>query len=71
MEVSMLEESEWVRLPGLFRWDEICDVFASEATPDREWHFIVKLANEPDGPELLYVIHAAQDAAPEQGSEHG
>jgi hypothetical protein len=59
----MLEQSEWVRLPGLFRWDEICDVFATEATPDREWHFVVKLASEPDGPELLYVIHAAPDVA--------
>ena len=65
----MSKERDWVRLPGLFRWDEICDVFASEATPDRDWHFVVKLASAPDGPELLYVIHAAHDAAPAQASE--
>jgi hypothetical protein len=59
----MLEESEWVRLPGLFRWDEICEVFATEATPDHEWHFLVRAASEPDAAERLYVVHAARDVA--------
>jgi hypothetical protein len=58
----MTEESEWVRLPGLFRWDEICEVFAAEAMPDREWHFWVRVAPQPEGPELLYVVHAAREA---------
>jgi len=53
------DEDEWVRLPGLFRWDEVCDVFASEAVPDHEWRFLVQLAppcaqlSEP-----LYVVLA-------------
>ena len=59
----MLEESDWVRLPGLFRWDEICEVFATEATPDHEWHFLVRSATEPDAAERLYVVHAAREAA--------
>ncbi len=59
----MLEESEWVRLPGLFKWEEICEVFATEATPDHEWHFLVRAASEPDAAERLYTVHAARDAA--------
>jgi len=59
----MLEESEWVRLPGLFRWEEICEVFAAEATPDHEWHFFVRAASEPEATERLYVVHAARDVA--------
>ena len=53
------DEAEWVRLPGLFRWDEVCDVFATEAVPDHEWRFLVQLAppcalrSEP-----LYVVLA-------------
>ncbi|HEX4339096.1 MAG TPA: hypothetical protein VH062_24480 [Polyangiaceae bacterium] len=65
----MLEESEWVRLPGLFRWDEICEVFATEATPDREWHFLVHAASAPGAAERLYVVHAAREAAAKLAAE--
>lgn len=62
----MLEQSEWVRLPGLFRWNEICEVFAAEATPDREWHFHVRAAPQPEAPELLYVVHAIRRVTPKR-----
>jgi hypothetical protein len=55
-------QDEWVRLPGLFRWDEVCDVFAMEAVPDHEWRFLVQLA--PPGVtrlEPLYVVHATDN----------
>ena len=65
----MMQESDWVRLPGLFRWDEICEVFAAEATPDREWHFLVRVAPEPEGPELLYVVHAARETPTRRRAE--
>jgi len=55
-------QDEWVRLPGLFRWDEVCDVFAMEAVPDQEWRFLVQLA--PPGVtrlEPLYVVHATNN----------
>jgi hypothetical protein len=53
-------EDEWMRLPGLFRWDEVCDVFAIEAHPDHEWRFFVRLAApSPARAEPLYVVHAA------------
>lgn len=58
-----MEESDWVRLPGLFRWDEICEVFATEATPEHEWHFLVRAAKEQPTEERLYVVHAARDVA--------
>ncbi|HEX3594231.1 MAG TPA: hypothetical protein VHU80_03990 [Polyangiaceae bacterium] len=65
----MLEESEWVRLPGLFRWDEICEVFATEAMPDREWHFLVHAASGSSAAERLYVVHAAREAATKLAAE--
>ena len=52
-------EDEWVRLPGLFRWDEVCDVFATEAVPDHEWRFLVQVAPPmADRSEPLYTVHA-------------
>jgi hypothetical protein len=62
MEVTMLavERTEWVRLPGLFRWREVCAVFADGAGHDDEWRFLVSLqVPERDGSEALYAVHAA------------
>ncbi len=58
-----VDESEWVRLPGLFRWDEVCEVFAVEAGLDRDWRFLVQLAPESSSMDLLYVVHAARAVA--------
>jgi len=53
------DEDEWVRLPGLFRWDEVCDVFATEAVPDHEWRFLVQLAPPcAQRSEPLYIVLA-------------
>ena len=53
------DDYEWVRLPGLFRWDEVCDVFAVEAVPDHEWRFLVQVAqSSTTRSEPLYVVHA-------------
>lgn len=50
---------EWIRLPGLFLWDEVCDLFAEEAGRDDTWRFAVLLdaVGADDAP--LYVVHAA------------
>ena len=56
----MSSEYEWMRLPGLFRWDEVCDVFATEALPDHEWRFHVQLAPPSSTrSDALYVVHAS------------
>jgi len=65
VEVGMSsDEYEWVRLPGLFRWDEVCDVFAVEAVPDHEWRFLVQVAlPSATRSEPLYVVHATNKPA--------
>ena len=63
LEVGMSSvQDDWVRLPGLFRWDEVCDVFAMEAVPEHEWRFLVQLAPpSATGLEPLYVVHATDN----------
>ncbi len=53
------EETEWVRLPGLFRWQEVCEVFAATAGCDDDWRFAVRLAIRQSKTEALYVVFAA------------
>ncbi|HVU03632.1 MAG TPA: hypothetical protein VHE30_17860 [Polyangiaceae bacterium] len=52
------ERDEWVRLPGLFRWEEVSEVFALASGFDDEWQFDVR-AVPSDGEETLYVVRAA------------
>ena len=55
------DETDRVRLPGLFRWEEVCDVFRAESGHDDRWHFEVQAASEHlDGGESLYIVHATQ-----------
>jgi hypothetical protein len=48
---------EWVRLPGLFRWAEVCDV-ARGIQRDDEWCFAVRFVSVGPHAEPLYVVEA-------------
>jgi hypothetical protein len=52
------DQFERVRLPGLFRWQEVCDVFDLEAGHDGEWHFEVRRTSDESAQEALYVVYA-------------
>ncbi len=56
---SMSDSGEWVRLPGLFPWGEVCDLFADEAGHDDAWRFTVVLDSVGADDIALYVVHAA------------
>lgn len=49
---------ELVRLPGLFRWREVCDVFDQESGRDVEWRFEVRRTSGDDVAEALYTVYA-------------
>jgi len=54
------DHPEWIRLPGLFRWKEVCDVFASQAGHDEEWRFSVQqVVAQSESSEPLYAVQAA------------
>jgi hypothetical protein len=58
------DETNRVRLPGLFRWEEVCDVFRVESGHDDQWHFEVQQASEHlGGGESLYIVHATEGRA--------
>lgn len=48
---------EWVRLPGLFRWREVCDV-ARQIQEEDEWCFAVRQVSVGPHSEPLYVVDA-------------
>jgi hypothetical protein len=50
---------EWVRLPGLFRWEEVCDVFARHAGIDDHWRFEVRKVTGPSSSAALFIVYAA------------
>lgn len=49
---------ERIRLPGLFRWAEVCDVFDSESGRNDEWHLEVRLTATGNAGEPLYTVYA-------------
>jgi hypothetical protein len=50
---------DWVLLPGLFSWDEVCALFSADAGRSDGWRFSVRRAS-PDGlPHPLYTVLAA------------
>ena len=54
----MLGYIQWVRLPGLFRWSEVCDVARDIQEEDEEWCFAVRLVSIGPHAEPLYVVDA-------------
>ena len=55
--VSALHGIDWVRLPGLFRWSEVCDL-ARDIQQNDEWCFAVRLVSVGPHAEPLYVVDA-------------
>jgi hypothetical protein len=51
------DDVDWVRLPGLFHWTEVCDL-AREIQQDDEWCFAVRLVSVGPISEPLYVVDA-------------
>jgi hypothetical protein len=49
-------DGERLRLPGLFRWSEVCDVFLGAPGAREEWRFVVKPHSVTADLELLYVV---------------
>jgi len=49
---------EWVRLPGLFSWDEVRALFSSDLCHGEGWRFSARLWSDDPAAEPLYVIHA-------------
>jgi hypothetical protein len=49
---------ERIRLPGLFRWPEVCEVFESESGHDGEWHLEVRHTSNGAADEPLYSVYA-------------
>src|SRR5437773_10462450 len=57
-------QDDWVRLPGLFRWEEVSDVFQADTGYDDQWHFDVRLVSERSHEgETLYTVRAAHGRA--------
>lgn len=52
-----VEESEWMRLPGVFRWSEVRDVFLLHAGWDDAWRFVVKADSATSEFGLLYAVY--------------
>lgn len=61
-------DGERLRLPGLFRWTEVCDVFLSGAGDEERWRFIVKPHSVTADLELLYVVEGALRAPRSHGA---
>jgi hypothetical protein len=49
---------ERIRLPGLFLWTEVCDVFEAESGQDGEWHLEVLRSSNGADDEALYTVYA-------------
>jgi hypothetical protein len=56
------DHTVWIRLPGLFRWNEISEIFDAETGRDSEWRFAIR-AVAVRGEETLYVVFAAESRA--------
>jgi hypothetical protein len=53
------DHTVWIRLPGLFRWNEIREIFDAETGHDSEWRFTIR-AVAVRAEETLYVVFAAE-----------
>jgi len=53
------DHTVWIRLPGLFRWNEISEIFDAETGHDSEWRFAIR-AVAIRAEETLYVVFAAE-----------
>ena len=53
---------EWLRLPGLFRWSEVCDLFWDAASED-DWRFVVRVHSVTPEHEHLYTVELAPPGA--------
>ncbi len=58
-----------LRLPGLFRWAEVCDVFLGTASEDEEFRFVAKPHSVTAELEVLYVVEAVAAARRVHGRE--
>ncbi len=54
--------AEWVNLPGLFSWEEVCVLFSNETGHDDGWRFHVHRASSGDATPL-YAVRAARRPA--------
>ncbi len=52
------EDARRVRLPGLFRWEEVSALFMDATGYDSEWHFVVRVEGMDSRSEPLYSVHA-------------
>jgi len=60
---------EWLRLPGLFSWDEVYALFRAEAGHGDGWRFSVRRASTDDRAEPLYTVLAALRPRSQKGQE--
>ncbi len=73
----MKRDDEWIRLPGLFLWSEVCELFDAES---KDWRFVAKAHSASAGEEPLYVVlmasprdgerRARSPNRPSPGGEH-
>lgn len=54
---EFLASVEWIRLPGLFHWKEVCDV-TRQIQEDDEWCFAVRQVSLGPYSEALFVVDA-------------
>ena len=59
-----MSHADWIRLPGLFRWSEVCDVALAEAGLHDRWRFVVRVHSLTPDLEPLYTVHGVDVCVP-------